>query len=145
MLDLDVGIVFHDTTSLHFEIDEEDASVGEDDKLRDSRSTGCEGVPGVWQTRTSKGGRRSGNRRRSTGAIECASGPDRPRRLPHGVCFESVFPSLRTSRPHGAARRFPLFGGSRSHRRRLANPSELLAYFRMVPGEVASDRAIAEQ
>ena len=41
LLNLDVDIVFYDTTSLHFEIDEEDRGVGEDDQVRGSKAAGA--------------------------------------------------------------------------------------------------------
>lgn len=38
LLNLDMEVVFYDTTSLHFEFDEEDTGVGKDDEVRGSRS-----------------------------------------------------------------------------------------------------------
>ena len=40
LLNLDVEVVFYDTTSLHFEMDDEDRGVGEHDEVRGSRAAG---------------------------------------------------------------------------------------------------------
>lgn len=41
LLNLDVDLIFYDTTSLHFEIDEEDQGVGEEDVVRGSEFAGA--------------------------------------------------------------------------------------------------------
>ena len=41
LLNLDVDVVFYDTTSLHFEIDEDDRGVGEEDQVRGSKAAGA--------------------------------------------------------------------------------------------------------
>ncbi len=41
LLNLDVDLIFYDTTSLHFEVDEEDAGVGEDDEVQGSQAAGA--------------------------------------------------------------------------------------------------------
>ena len=40
LLNLDVDLIFYDTTSLHFEVDEEDLGAGEDDTVRGSHPAG---------------------------------------------------------------------------------------------------------
>ena len=40
LFNLDVDLIFYDTTSLHFEIDEEDEGVGEDNLVRGSAAAG---------------------------------------------------------------------------------------------------------
>ena len=51
LLNLDVEVVFYDTTSLHFEIDEEDRGVGEADEVRGSTGGGGEDLPRAAQAR----------------------------------------------------------------------------------------------
>ena len=41
LLSLDVELIFYDTTSLHFEVDEEDEGVGEDDTVQGSQAAGA--------------------------------------------------------------------------------------------------------
>lgn len=41
LLNLDVDLIFYDTTSLHFEVDEEDEGVGEEDLVRGSQLAGA--------------------------------------------------------------------------------------------------------
>ena len=45
LLNLDVELIFYDTTSLHFEIDDEDAGVGEDDLVQGSLAAGGKCYP----------------------------------------------------------------------------------------------------
>ena len=45
LLNLDVELIFYDTTSLHFEIDEEDSGFGEDDLVRGSVAAGGMSYP----------------------------------------------------------------------------------------------------
>jgi hypothetical protein len=45
LLNLDVDLLFYDTTSLHFEVDEEDRGVGPDDGVRGSKATGAKPYP----------------------------------------------------------------------------------------------------
>ena len=57
LLNLDVEVVFYDTTSLHFEVDEEDTGVGEDDEVRGSRAAGAKTYRAVRKRGKSKNGR----------------------------------------------------------------------------------------
>ena len=57
LLNLDVEVVFYDTTSLHFEVDEEDAGVGEDDEARGPRSAGAKTYRALRKRGKSKNGR----------------------------------------------------------------------------------------
>ena len=57
LLNLDVEVVFHDTTSLHFETDEEDTGVGEDDEVRGSRAAGAKTYRAPRKRGKSKNGR----------------------------------------------------------------------------------------
>ena len=57
LLNLDVEVVFHDTTSLHFEVDEEDTGVGEDDEVRGSRAAGAKTYRAVRKRGMLKNGR----------------------------------------------------------------------------------------
>ena len=57
LLNLDVGVLFYDTTSLHFEIDEEDTAVGEHDEV------GASPAAGARTYRASRKRGRSKNRR----------------------------------------------------------------------------------
>jgi hypothetical protein len=41
LLNLDVELIFYDTTSLHFEVDEEDEGIGEDDTVEGSQAAGA--------------------------------------------------------------------------------------------------------
>lgn len=41
LLNADVELIFYDTTSLHFEIDDEDVGAGEDDAVRGSLAAGA--------------------------------------------------------------------------------------------------------
>jgi hypothetical protein len=45
LLSLDVELIFYDTTSLHFEVDEEDEGVGEDDTVQGSQAAGAKLYP----------------------------------------------------------------------------------------------------
>ena len=56
LLNLEVEVVFYDTTSLHFEVDEEDAGVGEADEVRSSLGAGAK----RYRRRASAAGRRTG-------------------------------------------------------------------------------------
>ena len=57
LLNLDVEVVFYDTTSLHFETDEEDTGVGEDDEVRGSRAAGAKTYRAPRKRGKSKNGR----------------------------------------------------------------------------------------
>lgn len=57
LLNLDVELIFYDTTSLHFEIDEEDAGRGEADEVRGSRAAGAKSYPALRKRGKSKNGR----------------------------------------------------------------------------------------
>ena len=57
LLNLDVEVVFYDTTSLHFEVDEEDTGVGEGDEVRGSRAAGAKTYRAVRKRGKSKNGR----------------------------------------------------------------------------------------
>jgi hypothetical protein len=57
LLNLEVNLIFYDTTSLHFEIDEEDRGVGEDDRVRGSRAAGCKQYAAPRKRGYSKNGR----------------------------------------------------------------------------------------
>ena len=57
LLNLDVEVVFYDTTSLHFETDEEDIGVGEDDEVRGSRAAGAKSYRAPRKRGKSKNGR----------------------------------------------------------------------------------------
>ena len=57
LLNLDVEVVFYDTTSLHFEVDEEDTGVGEDDEVRGSQAAGAKTYRAVRKRGKSKNGR----------------------------------------------------------------------------------------
>ena len=57
LLNLEVDLIFYDTTSLHFEIDEEDEGVGEQDTVRGSRSAGAKEYAAPRQRGHSKNGR----------------------------------------------------------------------------------------
>lgn len=57
LLNLDVELVFYDTTSLHFEIDEPDQGVGEEDLVRGSEAAGGKEYPAPRKRGYSKNGR----------------------------------------------------------------------------------------
>ena len=57
LLNLDVEVVFYDTTSLHFEIDEEDTGVGEDEEVRGSGAAGAKTYRAPRKRGKSKNGR----------------------------------------------------------------------------------------
>ena len=57
LLNLDVEVVFYDTTSLHFEVDEEDTGVGEDDEVRGSPAAGAKRYRALRKRGKSKNGR----------------------------------------------------------------------------------------
>jgi hypothetical protein len=57
LLNLDVEIVFYDTTSLHFEVDEEDHGVGERDEVRGSLAAGGKMYRALRKRGHSKNGR----------------------------------------------------------------------------------------
>lgn len=57
LLNLDVDLIFYDTTSLHFEIDEEDRGFGEDDLLQGSLSSGNKKYPAPRKRGYPKNGR----------------------------------------------------------------------------------------
>jgi len=57
LLNLDVELVFYDTTSLHFEVDEEDQGVGEDDTVRGSQPAGAKTYPAPRKRGYAKNGR----------------------------------------------------------------------------------------
>ncbi|MFU8822500.1 MAG: IS1634 family transposase [Gammaproteobacteria bacterium] len=57
LLNADVELIFYDTTSLHFEIDDEDAGVGEDDTVRGSAAAGAKPYRAPRKRGKSKNGR----------------------------------------------------------------------------------------
>jgi hypothetical protein len=57
LLNLDVEIIFYDTTSLHFEVDEEDRGAGERDEVRGSLSSGGKTYRALRKRGHSKNGR----------------------------------------------------------------------------------------
>lgn len=57
LLNLDVEIVFYDTTSLHFEIDEPDRGLGEHDEVRGSQLAGAKTYRTLRKRGHSKNGR----------------------------------------------------------------------------------------
>jgi hypothetical protein len=57
LLNLDVDLIFYDTTSLHFEIDEQDSGVGPEDVIPGSRSSGGKKYPAPRKRGYSKNGR----------------------------------------------------------------------------------------
>jgi hypothetical protein len=57
LLNLDVEIVFYDTTSLHFEVDEEDHGVGERDEVRGSQAAGAKTYGALRKRGHAKNGR----------------------------------------------------------------------------------------
>ena len=57
LLNLDVEVVFYDTTSLHFETDEEDTGVGEHDEVRGSQAAGAKRYRAPRKRGKSKNGR----------------------------------------------------------------------------------------
>jgi hypothetical protein len=57
LLNLDVEIVFYDTTSLHFEVDEEDRGRGERDEVQGSFAAGRKTYPALRKRGHSKNGR----------------------------------------------------------------------------------------
>jgi hypothetical protein len=57
LLNLDVDVIFYDTTSLHFEIDEADHGVGKDDEVRGSKAAGGKRYPALRKRGHPKNGR----------------------------------------------------------------------------------------
>ena len=57
LLNLDVELIFYDTTSLHFEIDENDQGAGPDDIMRGSQAAGAKRYPAPRKRGHSKNGR----------------------------------------------------------------------------------------
>ena len=57
LLNLDVDLIFYDTTSLHFEVDEEDEGVGEEDLVRGSKLAGAKKYKAPRKRGHSKNGR----------------------------------------------------------------------------------------
>jgi hypothetical protein len=57
LLSLDVEVIFYDTTSVHFEVDEEDHGEEPDDRVRGSPSAGAKTYPALRQRGKSKNGR----------------------------------------------------------------------------------------
>ena len=57
LLNLDVEIVFYDTTSLHFEVDEEDHGFGPEDEVHGSRAAGRKSYRALRKRGHSKNGR----------------------------------------------------------------------------------------
>jgi len=57
LLNLDVDLVFYDTTSLHFEVDEEDTGAGQADLVRGSKLAGAKSYPAPRKRGKSKNGR----------------------------------------------------------------------------------------
>jgi transposase len=57
LLNLDVEIVFYDTTSLHFEVDEEDHGIGVDDVVQGSKQAGAKSYRAPRKRGHSKNGR----------------------------------------------------------------------------------------
>ena len=57
LLNLDVELMFYDTTSLHFEVDEEDIGVGEDERVRGSQAAGAKTYRALRKRGKSKNGR----------------------------------------------------------------------------------------
>lgn len=57
LLNLDVDVIFYDTTSLHFEIDEADHGVGKDDEVRGSKAAGAKRYPALRKRGHPKNGR----------------------------------------------------------------------------------------
>ena len=57
LLNLDVDLIFYDTTSLHFEIDEDDEGVGDEDQVRGSKLAGAKKYKAPRKRGHSKNGR----------------------------------------------------------------------------------------
>ena len=57
LLNLDVELIFYDTTSLHFEIDERDQGHGDDDLVEGSRAAGAKTYPAPHKRGMAKKGR----------------------------------------------------------------------------------------
>ena len=57
LLNLDVDLIFYDTTSLHFEVDEEDVGAGEEDIVRGSKLAGAKRYKAPRKRGHSKNGR----------------------------------------------------------------------------------------
>lgn len=57
LLNLDVDLIFYDTTSLHFEIDEEDSGAGPEDVVTGSQASGGKKYPALRKRGYSKNGR----------------------------------------------------------------------------------------
>ncbi len=57
LLNLDVDLIFYDTTSLHFEIDDEDRGVGPDDVVRGTEAAGAKPYSAPRKRGNSKNGR----------------------------------------------------------------------------------------
>ena len=57
LLNLDVDLIFYDTTSVHFEVDDEDRGVGPDDVVRGSEAAGAKHYAALRKRGNSKNGR----------------------------------------------------------------------------------------
>lgn len=57
LLNVDVELIFYDTTSLHFEVDEEEVGVGEDDEVRGSIAAGAKHYRALRKRGKAKNGR----------------------------------------------------------------------------------------
>ena len=57
LLNLDVDLIFYDTTSVHFEVDEEDCGTGPDDGVRGSKAAGAKRYAAPRKRGKSKNGR----------------------------------------------------------------------------------------
>jgi hypothetical protein len=57
LLSLDVDLIFYDTTSVHFEVDDEDRGAGLDDVVRGAEAAGAKGYPALRKRGNSKNGR----------------------------------------------------------------------------------------
>lgn len=58
LLNLEVDLIFYDTTSLHFEVDEEDRGVGQDDTVQGSKQAGGKQYKALRRRGHSKNGRK---------------------------------------------------------------------------------------
>ena len=91
LLNLDVELMFYDTTSLHFEVDEDDVGVGEDERVRGSQAAGAKtyrALPQAGQVEERSRGCAAGGGG-SCGDARGVSGPD------------WVFPGNTVERDHG--------------------------------------------
>ena len=57
LLNLDVDLIFYDTTSVHFEVDEEDCGTGPDDGMQGSKAAGAKRYSAPRKRGKSKNGR----------------------------------------------------------------------------------------